>query len=127
MELNKFFNKQNTFAVVGVSRDKRKYGYRVFRDLIDNKYKVYPINLNLKNIENHKVYYSLKDSPVKPDIVVTVVPPEVTLDILNQIKKLGISKVWMQPGSESREATLFCEKNNIQFINNACIMVDRIK
>jgi predicted CoA-binding protein len=60
-----------------------------------------------------KCYPSLENLPVKPNVVDVVVPPKVTEHTVEICKKLGIMKVWMQPGSESEKAIKFCEKNNI--------------
>ncbi|RLI45402.1 CoA-binding protein, partial [Candidatus Bathyarchaeota archaeon] len=40
--IKKFLNKKNIFAVVGASRDPKKYGYQVYKDLKKAGYKVYP-------------------------------------------------------------------------------------
>ncbi len=47
---------------------------------------------------------------------------------MKEVKKLNISKVWMQPGSESEEVITFCEKNEIEHNPvGSCIMVERRK
>jgi predicted CoA-binding protein len=96
-----FLDKQNIFAVVGASRDPRKYGYQVYKDLRKAGYKVYPVNPNAEEILGSKCYSSLENLPVKPDVVDIVVPPEVAEEAVKACKSLGITKVWMQPGSES--------------------------
>ena len=107
-----FLKKTNTFAVVGVSRDKTKYGYKVFVDLINAEYRVYAINPNIESIDDHQIYPSLDKLPSKPDVLICVVPPKVTEQIVRQAKDLGINMIWMQPGSESKEAIEFCDKND---------------
>ncbi|MEM4888996.1 MAG: CoA-binding protein, partial [Thermosphaera sp.] len=63
--------------------------------------------------------------PAKPDVVVTVVPPQVTELVVEECKELGVRKIWMQPGSESEKAVEYCEKNNIAVVHGACIMIER--
>jgi len=53
--------------------------------------------------------------------VVTVVPPNVTEEIVKECARLGIKHVRMQPGSESDEAVKFCQNNGIEAVT-ACIM-----
>jgi predicted CoA-binding protein len=122
-----FLNKKNIIAVVGASRDREKYGYRVYRDLKGGRYKVYPVNPNTSEILGDKCYPSLEALPEKPDIVDIVVPPKVTEEIVKTCKKLGITKVWMQPGSESEVAIKFCKDNAIDVVYGMCIMVERHK
>jgi hypothetical protein len=126
MELiNKFLEKINIFAVVGASRDPEKYGHQVYKDLKGAGYKVYPVNPNAKEILGDKCYPDLKNLPAKPDVVNIVVPPKVTEKTVKTCKMLGITKVWMQPGSESENAIKFCHENGIDAIYGACVMVER--
>jgi len=121
----KFLEKRNVFAVVGASRDPEKYGHQVFKDLRNAGYEVYPVNPNSNEILRENCYPSLEALPVKPDVVDLVVPPKVTEQIVKTCRKLGISKVWMQPGSESEEAIHFCGKNGIDVVHGVCVMVER--
>ena len=122
-----FLDKKNIFAVVGVSRNPQKYGYRVYKDLKRAGYTVYPINPNVDMVDGDRCYNSLKVLPKRPDVVDIVVPPNVTEEIVRECKELGIKKVWMQPGSESKKAIDFCKKNHIEIIHNVCVMVERTK
>ena len=59
------------------------------------------------------------------DVVDTVVPPHITEQIVKECKELGITKVWMQPGSESEKAIIFCKDNGIEVVYDDCIMAQR--
>jgi predicted CoA-binding protein len=120
-----FLEKSNVFAVVGASRDTGKYGHKVYRDLRAAGYKVYPVNPNADEILGDRCYPSLGSLPEKPQVVDLVVPPNVTKQIVKVCMKLGIKKVWMQPGSESEVALNFCKENNIQVVHGVCVMVER--
>ncbi len=111
-------------AVVGATDNKEKYGYKVYVNLKAKGYKVYGVNPRRPKIEGDITYASLKELPEMPDLVVTVVPPKVTEEIVKQAKELGIKKIWMQPGSESEKAIGFCKRNNIKVIYNSCIMLE---
>jgi len=126
-QIKAFLDKRNVFAVVGASRDSQKYGHQVYRDLKNAGYKVYPVNPNAQEVLSDKCYPSLKELPEKPDVVVTVVPPQVTEQIVKACKELGIRKVWMQPGSESEDAVRYCKENDLEVVHNECIMVQRRK
>ena len=115
--------KNKSFAVVGVSRDESKYGHQVFLNLKGRGLKVYPINPKIKKISRDITCYpSLKDLPETPDTVVTVVPPKITVLIVKEAAILGIKTIWMQPGSESKEAIDYCKRKNIKCITNMCII-----
>ena len=117
------FLSQEVFAIVGASRDRSKYGNKVYRDLREKGFKVYPVNPNTSEVEGDTCYPDIISLPQKPDVVNTVVPPKVTEEIVKQCKVLGINRVWMQPGSESEEAIGFCEENGIKVVHSQCAMV----
>jgi predicted CoA-binding protein len=123
--ITEFLRKENVFAVVGVSRDPEKYGHKVYKDLKEAGYTVYPVNPYLDEILGDRCYPSLSDLPGKPDVVDTVVPPAVTEKIVRECEALGIDKVWMQPGSESKQAIAFCKQNGIKIVHGVCVMVTR--
>jgi predicted CoA-binding protein len=123
--IEEFLERGNVFAVVGASRDNRKYGHQVYKDLRDAGYTVYPVNPNADKILGDKCYPSLESLPETPQVVDLVVPPKATNQIVKDCKKLGIEKVWMQPGSESETALNFCKENNIKVTYGVCIMVER--
>ncbi|HUV80205.1 MAG TPA: CoA-binding protein, partial [Candidatus Bathyarchaeia archaeon] len=111
--IQEFLRKENVFVVIGVSENPKKYGHQVYKDLKEAGYTVYPVNPHIDEVLGDCCYPSLSDLPEKPDIVDTVVPPEVTERIVEECKVLGIDKVWMQPGSESEQAIAYCRQNNI--------------
>lgn len=120
-----FLRKEHVFAVVGVSSNPKKYGHQVYKDLKVAGYTVYPVNPHITDVLGDRCYHSLGELPEKPDVVDTVVPPEVTEKIVAECKELGIERVWMQPGSESKKAIDFCSRNGIKVVHDVCVMVKR--
>ena len=123
--IKEFLRKDNVFAVVGVSRNPKKYGHKIYKDLKEAGLTVYPVNPYLDELLGDRCYPSLSDLPGKPDVVDTVVPPAVTEKIVRECAALGIDKVWMQPGSESAQAIAFCKRSGIKFVYGVCVMVTR--
>jgi len=123
-DLIKEFMAQKKFAVVGTTDNTNKYGYKIFKDLISRGYEVYPVNPRLRVIEGIKCYPGLGDIPIKVDVVDFVVPPSVTEVILQDCKRLGLNRIWLQPGSESEAAIAFCDENNLKVVHNVCVMRD---
>ncbi|TEU05106.1 CoA-binding protein [Candidatus Bathyarchaeota archaeon] len=123
--IKEFLNKRNIFAVVGASRNPKKYGYQVYKDLKEAGYTVYPVNPNADEILGDRCYSDIKNLPAKPDVVDLVVPPKATEETVKTCKTSRITKVWMQPGSESETAIKFCHDNNIDVVHGVCIMIER--
>ncbi len=125
--IQEFLDKKNVIAVVGVSRNPKKYGNRVFHDLLEAGYKVYAVHVAAGMVGEHKCYASVTDLPEKPDVVNLVVPHQVTEKVVRECKELGVTKIWMQPGSESEDAIEYCNENNMAVLHDVCIMVEKTK
>jgi len=125
--IREFLNKRNVFAVVGASRDPEKYGHQVYKDLKSAGYEVYPVNPTAEEILGDRCYANIKELPRKPDVVDFVVPPGITEKILDTCLKLGVIRVWLQPGSESEKAIKFCQDHGIKVVHGVCVMVQRRK
>lgn len=117
------FVNRRVWAVVGASADPSKFGNKVFRSLRNSGYIVYPVNPRGGALEGVTVYTSLAELPRAPEVVDLVVPPSVTEQVVKEIHKLHLDRVWMQPGAESDAAIAYCKAHDIQVIHGACAMV----
>ena len=122
-DLIKKFMAQKRFAIVGATDNPEKYGNQIFKNLRGRGYEVYPVNPRLKELEGVKFYASLDDIPVKVDVVDFVVPPEVTELTLQECKRLGLNRIWLQPGSETEAAIAYCHENNLKVVHDVCVML----
>ena len=118
--------KLQPWAVVGASQNREKYGNKIYRDLREAGYTVYAVNPSVETVEGDPCYPSLSALPEKPAVVNLVVPPQATLAIIEECKRLGIQRVWFQPGAESDEAIERAEAEGIHVLANACIMIEKI-
>jgi uncharacterized protein len=121
-DVDDFLN-QKKLAVVGVSRKKSKFGNVIYRELKKRGYKVYPINPATESIEGDTCYNDLKSLPEKVDGAVLVVPPAVTDTVVKDAIDAGISRLWMQQGSQSPSAVDLCNQNDINVVQNECILM----
>ena len=122
-DLIKEFMAQKRFAVVGATDNPEKYGNQILKNLKSRGYELYPVNPRLKEIEGIKCYPALKDITVKVDVVDFVVPPSATEEILKDCHKLGLARIWLQPGSESEKAIAYCHENDMQVVHDVCVML----
>lgn len=109
-------------AVMGVSQDASKYGHRIFRDLLNAGYAVTGVNPKGGFVLGRLICKDLEELEPKPDLVITVTPPAVTEEIVEQCNRLGIRNIWMQPGSGSDKAAAKALEYGIQ-ATAACFMV----
>ncbi len=119
----KDFMSQEALAVVGASRNPKKFGSIVYRDLKAKAYHVFAVNPHAGQIDGDPAYPDLEHLPEEVDGVVLIVPPAVTESMVRQAAQAGIRRVWMQPGAESQAAVAFCQENGISVIEGECIMM----
>lgn len=112
---------KKTWAVVGVTDKKEKFGYKIFKKLIEHGYEAYGINPKYDFIDGEKIYPALKSVPKKVDVVDVVVPPKVTLNLLDEIHELGIENVWFQPGTYDEEVVEKAKKLGLKMVYDDCV------
>jgi predicted CoA-binding protein len=117
--------KDKLIAIVGVSSQVEKYGYKIFRDMLAAGYRVEGINPRGGEVAGRKIFSSLKEIQPVPEMVITVVMPQVTEKIVEECRELGIREIWMQPGSESEAAIKKAEEYGISVTHDSCFMVQR--
>lgn len=121
-DMQEFLSQEN-WAVVGVSSDPEKYGNKVYFKLKKAGYNVFAINPKLDQISGDLCYSNLSALPLVPDAISVVVPPKVTEEIIDDCAKLGIQRVWMQPGSESEKAIQKSHKYDLKLVHNQCVLI----
>jgi len=112
-----------TLAVGGVSRNPQKFGHMVYKDLKTKGYTVYPVNPQAESIDGEPCYPSLDKLPTRPDGVVIVTPPAQSEQLVRQAIQAGITRVWLQQGSESPAVLQLCQQNGINTISGECIFM----
>jgi predicted CoA-binding protein len=120
--INEFLSHQ-PIAVVGVSRNTKKFGYSCYRDLKIKGFNVVPVNHYLDNIDGEKCFPNLYSIPFQIGAVLIIVKPEQTIGIIKDAFVKGIRYIWMQQGAESEEAIGFCKANDINLISGKCILM----
>ncbi len=114
---------ETTVAVVGATDNPSKFGYVIYRDLKRKGFTLFPVNPKRAIVDGDRAFPSLAALPNPPSIVNIVVPPKITLRILEQCQELGLQNIWLQPGAESPEAMSFLQGKEFNYLANACIMV----
>jgi len=112
-------------GIIGVSRNPEKYGYRVFKDLLDKGYSVYPVNPNNGTILGKPVFRNLNElimAEGKPDMLIFIIPPAAAINTLREAVRQGITTFWFQPGSESRDIMTYCMQHKLACTFGMCIM-----
>lgn len=111
-----------TVAVLGASSNREKFGNKAVRAYAQQGYTVFPVNPRESIVEGLTSYASIRDVPVRPDIISVYLPPPVGLASLPDIAARGCEELWLNPGADSPEVVEAAEKLGLNVIQ-ACSIV----
>lgn len=117
------FLSQKKLAVIGVSRDTKKFANLAYRFLKTHGYIVYPVNPNAEQVEGDRCFPNIKSLPEKVEGALVVLPPEKTMKVLPEIIEAGIKHIWLQQQTDSPQAIQFCKDREINVVYGECIMM----
>ncbi len=117
-----YLNRSRVVAVVGASRNREKWGYRLYKFFKGYYFKVYPVNPKAGLVDGDKAYPNLSELPELPDFVDVVVPPKISITVLEEAASLGIKRIWLQPGSEDDDVIRKCNRLSLECVYNRCLM-----
>ncbi len=112
----------NVIAVVGCSKDEKKYSNIVAKFMKEPGYNIIPVNPTADEILGDRCYDSLESIDEDVDIVDVFRPSEEALEITKQAVMIGAKAVWLQEGIIDDEAKRYAEDRDVAFVQDLCIM-----
>lgn len=112
---------KKSWAVVGATINKEKFGYKIWKKLKKHNYTTYGVNPNYEEIDGERIYRNLSEVPEDIDVVDMVVPHIASLHLLDEINELGIEYVFFQPGTYNDEVVKKAEKLGLKYLIGDCI------
>jgi predicted CoA-binding protein len=117
-----------TVAIVGASPNPARASYFVATYLKQSSdYEVFYVNPNADEILGQKVYKSLADLPVVPDIVDVFRKPSDIPQVLDEALAIGAKVVWVQLGIWNEEAARYGESKGLTVVMDRCIKVEHAR
>ena len=114
-----------TVAVVGISDKPDRASYGVSQYLLENShFELFFVNPLLEEVLGYKVYRSLKDIPVRIDIVDVFRKPADCLQVLEESIEIGAGAIWLQLGISVPEVETSGEKAGLKVVMDRCIKID---
>jgi hypothetical protein len=110
-------------AVVGVSRDDKKFGNLIYKELKERGYQPFAVNPAISEIGGDKCYPNLSALQGMVDGVVICIPPAKVPAVLQEAASVGLKHVWIQQGAGSPEADKVGQELGLKMINGKCIMM----
>ena len=118
------FLRKRRIAVCGATPNRDRWGYRVFRRLVDEGYDAIPVNPNARAVDGIPAYESLEEVPGPVEAVSVITPPAVSIGIVRQAADLGKPTCWFQPGAFSPEVIAEATRLGVPAIHGHCVLIE---
>jgi predicted CoA-binding protein len=121
-QINDFLDAQ-PIALVGVSRNPKKFGYSAFKELKEKGMKIIPVNPEATEILGEKSYPNIRMLPADVKGIIILTKKDQTADLVKEAKEKGIKQVWIQQMAETREALDELTGSDINYVTGECILM----
>jgi predicted CoA-binding protein len=121
-QINEFLDSQ-PIALVGVSRNPKKFGYSAFKELKEKGMNIIPVNPEADEIMGEKSYRNVKVLPSDVKGIIIFTKKEKTASVVKEAKEKGIKQIWIQQMADSKEALDELKGSDINYITGECILM----
>lgn len=121
-KIEQFF-KTEKIAVVGASRNPRKYGNIIYRRLKEKGYHAIPINPFADEIDGDKCTSSIAELNPQDTALVLVTHQKDTDKITEQAIELGFTQIWVQTDCDTEKTPIVAQNKSLNVIYKYCILV----
>ena len=116
--------RRRRIAVCGATPKRDRWGYRVFRRLLDEGYDVVPVHPVAPHVDEIPCVPHLLEIPGGVDAVSVVTPPAASMEIVREAAELGRLPCWFQPGASSQEVLAEARRLGVPAIDGPCVLVE---
>lgn len=121
-QIEEFLSSQ-PIAMVGVSRNPKKFGFAAFKELKEKGMNLLPVNPHATEIHGAKVYPDIKSLPPEVRGLIIMTKKAQTASIVKEAKEAGLKQIWIQQSADSKEAMNELSGTDINFITGECILM----
>jgi predicted CoA-binding protein len=121
-KIEKFLSSKE-IAIAGASRNKMKFGYKVFDHLRKNGYKLHIIHPEAKEIDGVQCYKSASELPANIKNLYVVTNASNTDKLMESAVERGFDMIWMQQKSDTNNSIKIAEEKGIEIISGKCIFM----
>jgi predicted CoA-binding protein len=122
--LRRILATHRTIAVVGLSADWFRPSYFAAKYMLDHGYTVIPVNPKYPEILGCKAYASLRDIPVRVDMVDVFRKPADVLPIAREAIDIGARCLWQQLGVANLEADALAREAGLDSVMDRCVKIE---
>ena len=112
-----------SIAVVGASRNEKKFGNMAYKELKQRGYQVYAVNPQAEEIDGQPCYPNLNALKGQIDGVLLTVPPDKGIQAIQEAAQMGIHNVWVQQQADSPELLATGKELGLNMVTGKCILM----
>jgi predicted CoA-binding protein len=128
MDIEQILRETRTVAIVGASANPMRASHEVWSYLKSaSDYELYLVNPTISEVEGTRVYPSLLDLPVVPDLVDVFRRHEHLPGVLEDTIKVGAKVLWLQLGLRHDQVARDGEAAGLQVVMDRCLKVDHAR
>ena len=127
MNFSNFYKNIRSIAIVGLSDDPERPSFQVGKYLMDQGFKIFPVNPHIDNFLGIKSYKTLLEIKEKIDVVDIFRKSEFVKAIVDESIKIGAKHIWMQEGVVDKQAAKKARTAGLTVVMNMCMMKEHDK
>jgi predicted CoA-binding protein len=117
------FLSSTPIAMVGVSRNPKKFGHAAFKELREKGLELIPVNPVAEEVLGVKAYKDIASIPSPVNGVLIMTKKDQTAIVVRDAKARGIKNIWIQQMADSKEAMKELEGSDINYVTGECILM----
>ena len=122
--LRRILRESKTIAVVGLSADWYRPSFFAAKYMQEHGYRVIPVNPKYPEILGEKCYRSVREVPVKIDIVDVFRKTEDVLPIAEDAIAVGAKVLWQQLGVRNEAAAAKARAAGLEAVLDLCVKIE---
>lgn len=126
-QLIEFYQSIKTIASVGASANPDKESFHVTRYLMDQGFRIIPVNPTVSEVHKQKSYPDLLSVPERIDVVQVFRRPEDVPPVVDQAIQIGARAVWMQVGIVNEAAAKKAEQAGLIVVMDRCMRAEHLR
>ena len=131
MSIKEILHQTRNIAIIGCSSNQNRTSFQIARYLKNSGFTIIPVNPNEESVLGEKSYPAMKNLPedIVIDMVVIFRNKKFTEEMVGQIAEWSVHTgqkpvIWTQLNVSTAGARHLADKNELQYIENRCVMVE---
>ncbi|MBS4059554.1 MAG: CoA-binding protein [Bacteroidetes bacterium] len=121
-QIENFLANKN-IGLIGASRDPKKFGNEVLKQLLKRGIKVIPVHREAEIIEGIPCVKSLGEFPADTQAICLITPNTETDNLLKEALDKGFKNIWIQQFSEGPETFSIIKNADANVVTGRCIFM----